>query len=148
MNEVKEKMDVRFCPQCGSGLVEYSKLAGGAANCRVSGCSWSGKAEDLLVVPVSPGEGSSLLGNTNFVEALMLDIRKLVSGHQGLLYLKLLGHWGFIELDFNDVKGTVDRKIFSRYLAAIASGILTALLNERVKIEMEKAEERVSNESN
>lgn len=118
---------LRMCPQCGSPGVEFSSLAGGAASCR--GCRWAGQVEDLLVVPGSEIAPDEQLGN------MMNEIRKLLSGELGLPYLKFLLKWGFLAGSMDDPARTVDRKALARYFAAIGRAILTALLEERARIE-------------
>jgi len=114
---------VRFCPVCGSAGVDFSELAGGDAVCR--GCGWNGKREELMVVPTTADDDSQLLVR------LMGELRRLLSGELGFPYLKFLIKWGFLKADERDVVGTLDRKAFARYIAAIARAILTAVLEER-----------------
>ena len=117
-----------MCPQCGSPGVDYSGLAGGAADCR--GCRWKGQVEDLLAVP-----GSAEVDDEGQLLNLVNDMRRLLSGELGLPYLKFLLKWGFLAGDMADVLGTVDRKAFARYMAAISKGILVSLLEERSRAE-------------
>jgi hypothetical protein len=65
----------------------------------------------------------------------MGELRKLLSGELGLPYLKFLVRWGFVKADMGDIAGTLDRKIFSRYMAAIARAVLTAIIEERARAE-------------
>lgn len=116
---------VKFCPQCGSASVNFSALAGGTADC--TGCNWHGTNEDLLVVPVK----HDFVGKESILIDMMNDLRKFMSGELGLPWLKFLLRWGFIQGDINDLLGTVDRKSFARYMAAIARGVLTAVFEER-----------------
>ncbi len=124
---------LRLCPQCGSPGVNFSSLAGGAADCR--GCHWKGSVEDLLNVP-----GTSM--DENMLSSVMNDLRKLLSGELGLPYLKFLLKWGFMAGSMSDPAGTVDRKAFARYLAAIGRSILVALFEERSRMEAVNAAER------
>lgn len=122
------KSDVKFCPQCGSAAVDYSPLAGGAATCR--GCLWKGTNTDLLVVPIQ----HEFLADEHIVNGMMSDLRKLLAGELGLPYLKFLLKWGFLEGDIARAKDTIDRKKFSRYIAAIAQAILLAVIETRAKL--------------
>ena len=128
--------EVKMCPQCGSPGVDFSTLVGGAADCR--GCGWKGTTTDLLVVP----------SNTDAVDekamaGMINEVRNLLSGELGFPYLKFLLRWGFLAGDVNNPAGTIDRKKFARYCAAIARGILPALYEERAKQEAARAAERV-----
>lgn len=116
---------VRFCPQCGSAGVDYSSLAGGAAHCR--GCQWDGPKEELLAVPMADDSDQQLISR------LMGEMRKLLSGELGLPYLKFLLRWGFLKADVANIDKTLDRKAYSRYIAAIARAILTAIIEERAR---------------
>lgn len=116
---------VRFCPVCGSAGVNFSELAGGNARCR--GCGWDGQREELLAVPMPADSDSQLLVR------LMGEMRRLLSGELGLPYLRFLIKWGFLKADEKDIAGTLDRKAFARYIAAIAKSVLTAILEERAR---------------
>lgn len=125
--------DLRFCPQCGSAAVNFSALTGGRSSCR--GCSWVGPALDLLVVPLSK-EGS--FDAEAHLAAIMNDVRKLFSGELGLPYLRFLVKWGFVPADTSNIAGTIDRKLFARYLAEMAAAVVRAVLETREKIELER----------
>lgn len=129
-----------FCPQCGSAGVDFSLLEGGNATCR--GCHWSGRKDDLLVVPFK----HDFANDEALVVNLMGDMRLLLSGELGLPYLKFLIKWGFISTDLKNVAGTLDRKTFTRYLARIAQAILLSVLDERRKIEAESVQARADAE--
>lgn len=123
-----------MCPTCGSPGVDFSSLAGGAAGCR--GCQWFGTVEDLLVMPGEGDvEGPALVGMIN-------DLRALLSKDAGFAFLKFMLKWGFLTGDASNIAGTLDRKAFARYLAAIAKGVLTSLLEERSRVEAARAAER------
>lgn len=72
----------------------------------------------------------------------MNDLRNLLSGELGLPYLKFLLKWGFMQGSMADPAGTVDRKVFARYLAAIGRSILVALFEERAHMEATNVAER------
>lgn len=110
---------LRCCPQCSSPAVDFGALASSEANC--AACKWSGSEEALLVVPI----GAHGLD----VSYVVNDIRSLMSKELGLPILKLLLKWGFVTLeDLNDISGTLDRKVFSKYLASISAAIVKAIL--------------------
>lgn len=125
--------DLRMCPQCGSCAVDFSELVGGTARCR--GCRWSGSPEDLLTIPAGVGAVGE-----DAVRSMINELRNHLSGSFGLLWLKFLTKWGFVSGDMNDPVGTVDRKVFARYLSVICRSTLAAILAERNSIEAEKSE--------
>lgn len=127
-----------FCPRCGSAAVSYSTLVGGPASC--DGCTWEGTTDKLLSVPIDHDLGT----NEQILHAMMADVRKLIAGSLGVPYLEFLVKWGFIEADMRNLSGTLDRKAFSRYLAAIAGAILKALMETRKELELEKVKERAA----
>ncbi len=128
---------VKFCPQCGSASVDYSELAGGSADCR--GCLWKGNADELLVVPI---QHDFAMGKESIIAEMMQNVRGMLSGELGLPWLRFLLKWGFVAGDINDPANTVDRKQFSRYLAAIGRGCVAAVLEER---ERQECAQRKSN---
>jgi hypothetical protein len=121
------KGELKLCPQCGSASVDFSELAGGAARCR--GCRWSGYNTELVVMPFE----HEFLADESMAVSMVNDMRLLLSGPQGVPYLKFLMKWGFLVGKENDIAGTVDRKKFARYLTAISKGILTSVLEERAR---------------
>lgn len=142
MSIPEKKLDsALFCPRCGSAAVSYSTLVGGPASC--DGCAWRGTTEKLLSVPIDHDLGNS----EQMLHALMADIRKRISGTLGIPYLELLVKWGFVSADMQHIAETLDRKAFSRYLAAIAGAILKALLETRKEIEIEKVKERAAHDN-
>lgn len=120
------------CPQCGSPAVEFSELVGGAAMCKA--CKWAGKKEDLLGTPFD-----HLLGTREGIGfELFNDTRRMLSSPVFLGELGgFLSRWGFIDL--SGEKKKVVRET-TRYVAAIARAVLTALIEEREKIEKERHE--------
>lgn len=135
---------IRFCPQCGSAKVTFSELIGGVAKCGVRTCLWEGTTDELLAVPIS----HEFLSEESMMIQLMNDLRLMFSGELGVPYLKLLLKWGFIKANANDLANTLDRKIFARYLAAIARGVLTTILEERAKIHELEIAQSVEKEGN
>lgn len=129
-------VSVKLCPQCGSPAVDYSTLAHGAANCR--GCRWKGKVEDLLAIP-----GSAEVNDQATIVGMLNDVRSVLSGELGLPYLKFLMKWGFITGDPKNPVATVDRKAFARYMAAIGRALVTAMIEERSRAEVERIAKKV-----
>jgi hypothetical protein len=114
--------------------VDFSALVGGAASCR--GCQWSGTAAELLLVPI---QHDFAFGSESIITEMMADVRRFMSGGLGIEWLKFLLRWGFIEGDIKNTVNTVDRKKFSRYLAAIGHATLTAIVAERSRQAEEKS---------
>lgn len=121
---------VYFCPECGSPAVERSLISGGTASCR--SCSWAGPAERLAAIPIA-----SKLGNeTELLIALVNDLRTVMAKDVGLVLLRYLEKWGFV--DMKQDKTVVSRQL-GRYIAASARGIVMAIFEERNKMEVERA---------
>ena len=122
-------INVYQCPQCSSPSVEYSALADSDAKCMA--CEWAGVKEDLLVTPFE-----HLLGSREGIGfELFNDTRRLLSDPAFLVVLGgFLSRWGFIDLK-QEQKLVVART--TRYVSAIARAILTAVIEERGKIEEE-----------
>lgn len=119
---------LRCCPQCGSQAVDFGRLAGSPCSC--AACKWNGGEQELLTVPL--GEFDS----EQQVLALLGDLRTLISKELGLPLLRFLIKWGFIQAEHNNIAGTLDRRAFSRYLAAIAQGIIKSVLETRRTLEV------------
>ncbi len=125
------KESLRLCPDCGSLSVEFSALEGGDASCKV--CSWSGRKDDLFVMPVNHDLGSSeevLIG--------MYNSWREVFGKATVDIARFLLSWGFLTATTEDGKHTIDKVKMARYLSAAAASALGAILEERQKIEKEK----------
>ncbi len=132
MTEFKKDDGVRFCPQCGSPSVDFSQLVGSVAQCRA--CDWQGRSDSLLIVPLK----HDFVNGEEALVRMMGDLRSLLAGEVGVPYLRFLLKWGFVKADQQNIAGTLDRKMFSRYLAVIGQAIIKALLEERVKIDLEE----------
>lgn len=124
--------DLQLCPQCGSARVDYGMLAGANAKCH--GCGWTGPDSELLTLP---SQQDSISGADKSVQ-LVNDLRKIMAGDFGVALLHLLVKWGFLNVDTQDVAGTLDRKLFARYIVAMARGITQAILSERARQEDER----------
>lgn len=116
--------EVRFCPKCGSCLVEYSALAGGDAAC--GACSWKGGVADLLVTPFKHDLGS----NEEVLRAFSVEFRNTLAKNAGVQLGRLLINWGLLTSSDADVQ----TKQLSRLLAAMAKGAVQALIEERAAL--------------
>jgi hypothetical protein len=126
-----------LCPECASAAVDASPLASGEARCR--GCGFFGRREELFTIPIAEGP----FGSEGALTAMLSDLRRIFS-EGGTPYLRFLLKWGFIEADANRLLETLDRRAFSRYLAAIARGVLVAIVEERNRIETGRDREAAS----
>ncbi len=118
------------CPQCGSPAVEYGELVNSSASCRA--CKWVGLREQLLATPFE-----HMLGTRDGIGfELFNDVRRLLTNSPAFLVSLggFLARWGFVDLTRpqNEVVRTT-----TRYVAAIASALLRAVIEERNKIEEE-----------
>lgn len=118
------------CPQCGSPAVEFGELVGAHARCNA--CKWNGTREDLLGTPFE-----HMLGSREGIGfELFNDTRRLLSAPVFVVDLGgFLSRWGFIDL--KAPRDVLMRKT-TRYVAAIARGVLKSIIEEREKIELEE----------
>ena len=116
-------LELRCCPICGSSAVDFSDLTGGYASC--ASCRWVGTEMELLTVPTEGFDANQRASE------LFLDIRGVVAKEAGLPLLRLLIKWGFLDADPEDLTNTVDRVQFSAYLAAVAAGMMKAVMETR-----------------
>jgi len=126
---VTTQTNVYFCTECGSPAVERSLLSGGDGSCR--GCGWAGPAERLAVMPIAHKFGNE----TELLVALVNDLRQVMMKDVGIVLLRYLQKWGFVDMQQDKV---VIAKQLGRYVAAAARGIVTAIFEERDKMEVER----------
>lgn len=104
------KENVLFCPACGTPSIEASSLAGGEAACQA--CSWAGKNEELVAVPIQHDFASREDMLLNFIKQLASTLAKSSAVEVGGVLLK----WGF--LDQNNMQAELQAYIKGMALAA------------------------------
>ena len=112
-----------FCPSCGGASVDTTVLTD-EATCKI--CSWKGKVAELAAFSFQHGFASA----EEIDRAFFLDIRTVMAKYLAVEIGKFLIKWGFLP--------ELSPKLFARYIGAAASGLVTALVRERAKIEKEK----------
>jgi DNA-directed RNA polymerase subunit RPC12/RpoP len=122
---------VYACPDCGSPLVDYSVLEGGEASCRA--CSWKGMKSDLLAVPFVNKFGTQ----EEVLQAIRSEWRGIF-GKFGTELGRFLVRWGFMAVDTTNPAAT--KAALTRYLTAMASASLVAVMQEREKQEKERVQ--------
>lgn len=127
---VGDQKYTRLCPRCGAASVDYSTLSGGVATCRA--CGWEGREDALTLVPFDHMYG----GDDGVANMLHGELRKLFSQQDvAVPLLRFLVRWGFVPVE----GGRPSVKHTTRYLAAIALGLVNIVIAEREAIEREKA---------
>lgn len=121
---------VYFCRECGSPSIERSMLDGGTASCRA--CGWAGTTTQLAAMPISHKFG----GDAELLTSLVGDLRTILAREVGVTLVRFLQKWGFFT---NETDRVLMAKQAGRYMAAIARGIVTAVLEERDRMEVERA---------
>lgn len=121
---------VYFCPECGSPSIERSLLDGGTASCRA--CSWAGSTTRLAGMPISHKFG----GDEELLISLVGDLRTVLARDVGVTLVRYLQKWGFFT---NGNDRALTARQAGRYMSAAARGIITAWLEERDKMEVERA---------
>ena len=114
-----------FCSACGSSSVEYGSLTGSSASCKA--CKWSGTTEQLMQHAFEHEHGS----DTQVLTSMMNDLRQLYAKNATELAI-FLSKWGFIE--------GLNKKEIARYLAAISSASLRAVIKVRQGLEEERVD--------
>lgn len=114
-----------FCPACGSSSVEFGTLTGSKGKCNA--CDWTGKTEQLMQHAFEHQHGT----DENIVRDMMNDFRKLYAASTRHLAVFLV-KWGFLD--------TLEPKLVTRYVAAMAAASLTAVFRVRQEIEKERVD--------
>lgn len=124
---------LKVCPTCGSPLVKFSSLIGGSAEC--GACHWHGKNDELLTVPhISMGSDKA-----SILIAMRNDIRKVFSTN-AIHFVRFLVKWGFVDaVQRGESIEVTDPSQAVRYMNVIAAAAMVAVVEEREKIEKEKA---------
>jgi hypothetical protein len=84
-------------------------------------------------MPVT-GSSGDIGDDAQLLTSLVGDLRIILARDVGAVLVKFLVKWGFMSEDRQ-----VMAKQAGRYIAAIARGIITAVLEERDKMEVERA---------
>jgi hypothetical protein len=113
-----------FCPQCGSPAVDVSSLAGATATCRV--CAWTGPNEQLATHSFVHNH----LSKEQVTAAFTQDLKVIMAKDAGLVILRMLLKWGFME--------SPDPKVLTKYLVACATAMGSAILETRERLEVER----------
>lgn len=124
---------VYVCPTCGSAAITTSSFAGSGSEC--GKCGWKGRLEELAAVPFS----HDFMSPEAMLHALSMDIRSVIAGGFGVELGRILLKWGFMPaLTVGSEKDKLrTMKLLSRYIGAAAGAIATALISERMKMEVE-----------
>lgn len=129
LSGTETKARVRLCPKCSSASVSIvSKLVEGAvgvATCET--CSWSGSEKELITAMFTHGFKS----DQEILEAMMKDLRNILSKSSATAYGRFLLKWGFMDMPVSPVQ-------LARYLETIATSSITAIIELRKRMEQEK----------
>lgn len=131
MIETNDGNTLYVCPECGGASVVYSALAGGLARCNA--CEWEGSKEALLAVPAKSGSSPD-----EVLLAMRNDIRNAFAKNSEA-FITFLVKWGFVPAIERAGKIEIDKKLATRFVSAIAAGALSAVFEERQKVERERA---------
>lgn len=118
-----------FCPECGSASIAKAVAAGVAIDLgantqyKCGSCSWEGPKSEVIAVPFSHAFGD----DEGIIQAMMGDLRKVMAKTFAPTFLPFLLKWGFMEQP-------VDVKSATRWIAVVAHGVLTSVLEERKRV--------------
>jgi hypothetical protein len=122
-----------LCPSCGSPAISWDideakviKQGPSAIDFVCEACSWRGKQSDLVSSPFSHAWDN----NQGLVDALIRDLRRRLAKDVGKSLLAYLMRWGFMTVP--------DTRLLARYLSAMSAAMVTAMMEERLKIEKEE----------
>lgn len=125
---------IRYCPNCQGSAINFSLLAGGAAEC--SSCKWAGKTDDLIDVKF----GHMFGGDEDLFLNFSKDMREVIKKSMASpAFLDTLLRWGLIPGGgiSNDEKIKKQQiAIFGRYIKAAAMGVLRSVVEERFLLEV------------
>lgn len=130
---------VVFCPECGSPSIETGTgviLASdpGKIGSSCKACGWKGMVSDLAATTLQHTFGS----DEELTKALVGDLRVLLAKEGAVLFGKFLMKWGFLDVQQTPKGSVINTRQLSRYIVAIGRATLTAIVEERQKIETEK----------
>lgn len=106
---------------------------------RCTCCGWQGSSSEAATIPVQ-----GALNDSQALRGMVNDLRTIMVKDCGISFLRFLLKWGFLR----EEEGTVaaqDRKLFYQYLAAMARGVMQAVLSETSNIEQERVRKEMSN---
>ena len=120
--------DIKVCASCGSPAVTFTVLLGGDAECRA--CSWHGKNTDLLTIPGGPDE----VARQRIVYKMALELKSAYM-ESAAPFMRVLNRFGFFtNPNDNKLSGAEG----ARYLQAMGSAAVGAIMRVREEIEKEK----------
>lgn len=129
LSGVETQARVRLCPKCGSASIStVSQLAEtsiGTSTCE--SCGWTGSEKDLITAMFRHGFKS----DQEILEAMMKDLRNILSKSSATAYGRFLLKWGFMDMPVSPTQ-------LARYLEVIATSSVTAVIELRKKMEQEK----------
>lgn len=134
---VFEKVETRFCPQCGSPAVTYPELIGGTAECRVCHFKASTTEFPLQFQVVSASGNVSELR-----ERLLKDIKGVVSHHLTTPFLALLQRYGFLWWEADQwgsdksEDGQWKRRVATIYLSNAVKALFDSMVYTREAVEV------------
>lgn len=119
---------VKMCPDCGSADVDTASVEfAGTLGAGCNSCPWVGSTGDLVVQQFRHEMGS----DEQIFKSMVTDLRNILAKEFLGSFGKFLMKWGFISKGVTPV-------ILSRYVVAVAQATMSAILEERRKIEQER----------
>lgn len=123
---------VYVCPQCASPAIHVPVLAGADFSCEA--CGWTGP--DPVFVPFSNPLGSA----DQTWEKFAAEVLTVFSEVGALPIGRVLVKWGFVSVE---ASGRPSKQELILYLKAMAGAIVTAVIEVRKKIELERVQSHV-----
>jgi hypothetical protein len=124
---------ILFCPYCGSAAISCEESpfpalrSSDKASYTCNVCDWHGTREEVVASSFS----HDWQNNEAILSALVGYLRHRLALDIGKIVLQYLLDWGFMS--------SPEPTLLARYLSAMATGMVKAMLEERVAIEKEKA---------
>jgi hypothetical protein len=114
-----------FCPQCGGASLDFSEIEGGDATCR--SCTWKGAGRERVAYPFK----HDFISDESMLLSMMQDMRVIFAA-SSKMYAEFFMKWGFLKVG----PGTAQH--LARFMAGAARAVLTAIIEERERIEKEE----------